>query len=682
MAKGRFNGAFALAALPANHGVFLMNRAMLLREKIARLPVILSNIGVTITQEGTSAYVRCDQTGKPTTVNLPYLADTASEELMDAIEGFLDHEVAHLLFTDFNLTSRSRKEGFGALHELLEDALVELQMGRRFPGSAANLSETGSFFLRRAVVPALHSEAAHDPSAVQGILMAPALRAWAGQLVYEEFMRPHWQKMRDVCAALGPLVHEIGQCKNTTDTYALAEKMAKALNAYDPSLMQSAPEEGAAGDSNGAEEPPDAGLSQEAASGQPGQRREPVGEGRRAARAAPPEQQSGLNRAPKFDAIEEDRDVSNGREGEAGQEGQPGQEGQASLDETLRGQGELGEGAEQLGRNSFSISSVNKMLENGFDQQLIQLISGHAVAANDTTPYRVYSTAQDTIEPLPVPDHPELENWLQELERKVLHLCGPMQKNLERLIAARSIATWQPARRSGRLHAASLSRLACDDARVFRKKIEGRSRDVAVELVVDCSGSMGGAKLYLATQAAYALSTVLGRLNIANEVIGFTTDEWDLCESPAFRAEQSQHAWVYARYESLYMPILKGYNERMTANVRNRFAWLPHSGILNYNVDGESVEIAARRLAQRRENGKILLVLSDGAPAAHGNDAMLEKHLKKVVKEIEQSGINVVGLGIHSTAVRHFYSKYLIVKDIEQLPTEVLKQLKELIILD
>jgi cobalamin biosynthesis protein CobT len=75
-----------------------------------------------------------------------------------------------------------------------------------------------------------------------------------------------------------------------------------------------------------------------------------------------------------------------------------------------------------------------------------------------------------------------------------------MQKSLERIIVARSMATWQPTQRSGRLHSASLARLACNDCRVFRKKIEGKSRDVALELVIDCSGSMGGARIHLANR--------------------------------------------------------------------------------------------------------------------------------------------------------------------------------------
>jgi cobaltochelatase CobT len=630
-----------------------MNRAMLLREKIAKLPVILSHTGVTITQEGTSAYVRCDPTGKPTLVNLPYIADNASEELMDAIEGFLDHEVAHLLFTDFNLTNQSRQEGFGALHGLLEDTRVEALMAKKFPGTGANLTETGRFYLRRAVKPAFNDAAhRHNRTAMQGILMAPALRAWGGQMVYEHFMRDYWYVMKDVRAALGALVTDIASCRTTADTYALAEKMAKALNAYDPELMPSPSEDGQDG-----RESEDEGQGEEHDGGSGGK-----------AAASKAGRQSGLEYAPKFDDMQE---------GQAGttnpDQAQPG--------EARRTPGH-GKPVKTSGRRFYK--NLDQHMQNAFDERLVELIGEQAVKATEKADYRVYSTQEDTIEPLHIPEDEDCDEYIRALESEVAHLCGPMQKNLERIIAARSIATWLPARRSGRLHAASLARLASNDARVFRKKVEGKSRDVAVELVVDCSGSMEGCKITLASQAAYALATVLGRLNIAHEVIGFTSrysDEWNDEDTP-FGQEVSQHQWEYARYCSLYMPILKGYNERMTANVRARFAYLPYSGILSENVDGECVEIAARRLSQRRETRKIMLVLSDGEPAADGDNEMLDAHLKKVVKEIEASGITVVGMGIDTNAVKYFYQKYLVIEDIDDLPSEVLKELKTLLIED
>lgn len=656
-----------------------MNRAMLLREKIGKLPVILSHTGARITQEGSSAFVKCDADGKPVLVNLPYLADDAPEELMDAIEGFLDHEVAHLMFTDFKLTKQSAEARFGTLHGWVEDTFVERQLAQRFPGCAANLTETGRFFLARGIAPALAmAQVAGDSQQVMAVLMAAALRAWAGQPIYEDFMHPYWSLLKNVTTALGALVDEVGLCQSTADTYRLAQKMHEVLRQLDPELFtEPAPQEGDQG-AQGGQQGNSPSSRQEARSpssssdsSQQGEAGDPQpGASAQAQNAAAGQAQQGqaqqdgpqhaFDRAPQFDAITQDN-VTGERREDAGV--QPGQDRPA--------------GDKEAGKATRFLSALEQAAHS-FDDQLMQLIGDYAEQSIEHSDYLVYSTSNDCIEPLKVPDTAYREEYLQELEQQVAALCGPMQKHLERIIVARSIAAWQPGRRSGRMHAANLSRLATGDDRVFRKKQEGLSRDVAVELVVDCSASMRHAgKIELAAQSAYALAMVLERLSIANEVIGFTTSRSD-CSDDA--VGEYRDTYRYSRTEALYLPILKGYHERMTADVRKRFAFLPRCGRMRNNVDGESVEIAARRLAARHEKGKIMLVLSDGYPHAEGNVNAQRYYLKKTVEQIETAGIKVVGLGIISDAVEHYYEKSIVVQELTDLPGEVLKQLKALIV--
>ena len=76
-------------------------RIAIMRQAIATVTQTLSGADVQVTQSGIEAWVRNDASGKPVQVNLPYLPDNADDALIDAIQGFLDHEVAHILFTDF-----------------------------------------------------------------------------------------------------------------------------------------------------------------------------------------------------------------------------------------------------------------------------------------------------------------------------------------------------------------------------------------------------------------------------------------------------------------------------------------------------------------------------------------------------------------------------------------------------
>ncbi|MFH4376904.1 cobalamin biosynthesis protein CobT, partial [Acinetobacter baumannii] len=93
-----------------------------------------------------------------------------------------------------------------------------------------------------------------------------------------------------------------------------------------------------------------------------------------------------------------------------------------------------------------------------------------------------------------------------------------------RAIQARSKSVWENGLKQGKLNSSSLARLASTgDCRIFRKRVESKTKDVAVSLVVDMSGSMCGSKIHTAAAASYALSNVLDRLKIPHEVICFTT---------------------------------------------------------------------------------------------------------------------------------------------------------------
>lgn len=82
----------------------LNKRIQILREAVVKLTQLLAQEGVTVTQRGHRAFVKSDsRTGKPVLVNIPSIPDDATEDLIIAIQGFIDHEVAHILFSDFKM---------------------------------------------------------------------------------------------------------------------------------------------------------------------------------------------------------------------------------------------------------------------------------------------------------------------------------------------------------------------------------------------------------------------------------------------------------------------------------------------------------------------------------------------------------------------------------------------------
>ena len=713
----------------------MSNRVIIMREATVRIVKMLAEKEVKVTQRGARAFVEYSHTGRPLRVNIPYIPDDASDELLDAIQGFMDHEVAHILFTDYRVLAAAKKAGVARLHNIVEDSFIERKMAQAFAGSGLNLRNVGQFFLKTYT----DKELAEKPELAEGLLFVPAVRAWAGQTVFIDYMADKWHLMEKVTAALGDAVKEVPNCATSQDCLDLTLKFRDLLEAAkpkhpkpepkedeEPSMTMKMPGKGTPGtdddetepdlDLSGDDDIPEMDVGRYTADDEErSEEIEPPAEAKSPAESDDvtlpdvaedgeplPEPTEGEDddlkivaeeetpdeapetpesEVPEMSEVDHDADVGTAAKDPKG-EGEAEWDGAG--DDELEGKGVAGgpdDGDDDLdeGGPSMLDELERKLGEKDYDDAIAEALTAKSVDDSKGADYLVYTTELDVIEPMDVGSHRGVwsESHLKMLTDTVDHMVGPLQKDLERAMAARSAATWSSGHRSGRLHPSALARLtAFNDDRVFRRKHINESKDVAVELLVDCSGSMTGSKIRTAAYAAYGLSCVLDRMGLANEVLGFTTQDALPAE---MRAEERRLGVRYARHETLYHPIIKSFNERMTSETKKRFAALPSVNWLSENVDGESIQIAAARLAQRREKRKILMVLSDGQPACPGDFRMLAQHLKKSVRDVERSGIDVIAIGIQSDAPRHFYSKYVLLSDVSELPNAVIGQIKGLL---
>lgn len=668
-------------------------RVLILRDAIVKITQIMAGTGIQVTQRGISAYVQSDATGKPILVNLPYLPDNATEELCEAIQGFLDHEVAHIFYSDFSLLGEAEKTGAKSVMNAIEDTRIERLMAKRFAGSAGNLATTGKFFLDEYIQPQMEeAAAAGDANKVLGLLMVPLLRAMSGQQVFKEFMANKMHIVKPIHDKIADLEDQIANAETTRDCLNLAQEITKRLKGEeDPEDNGDQPgqdKSGGAGSESGgkpqkgkgkgekpkskpapkpAPEPED---ESEEGEGAPPEDGEPEG--------TPPIPGEEPPAAPGEDDSEDEGDGSGApapgeededKDGEDGAAPAPGED-DAPPPEDDETEIDITDG--------LNWDAIDKEAANDFDAALSKVITQSTIDSAKTAPYLVYSKENDVIEPLHVGREYQ-PAMFTALAEAVEHMVGPLQKDLERAISARSASVWEAGLRRGRLNPSSLSRLASGDDRVFRKRHDSTSKDVAVSLVIDMSGSMGGQKINLAAQSAYALSQVLERLNISHEVICFTTREPHGNESQ-LRADEAKMGRRFTRAEGLYMPIIKDFKERTSSVIKSRFGWLPNTRCMQANVDGECVEIAARRLLARREKGKVMIVLSDGEPAGSCDRDVLMRHLKDTVTAVTKAGVNVVGIGIQSSAVSKFYPKHVVINNVSELPDRVMKELRHLLV--
>ena len=83
-------------------------RVIELREVVTKLVPLLAGKGLRVTQIGSNAYVRTNlRTRKPELVNIPMIPDNAQDDFIQAIQGFIDHEIAHVLLGHTDLTAHN-----------------------------------------------------------------------------------------------------------------------------------------------------------------------------------------------------------------------------------------------------------------------------------------------------------------------------------------------------------------------------------------------------------------------------------------------------------------------------------------------------------------------------------------------------------------------------------------------
>lgn len=742
------------------------NRVLILREAITRIIPMLTQRSVKVTQQGTQAYVSYNRrTLEIERVNLPYIPDDADDTLLDATQGFLDHEVGHILFTDQKIVLKAEKQHVHSLHNMIEDTFVERRMGEQFPGCGANLSKMHGFFLTEYI----DAQLKEKPEHAAAILMVVAIRAWAGQPAFVDYMSDKWELMKDVTDRLGKdFPGMVRNVKSSQDGLAVALEAKKRLEPKKPPVPApppppappeppSAPESsGEPGDPEDDEEAeasstsgdappededgdmptpgdmPELGDSPEPPQPSGEEIREPVSEpeeeeGDEPAPAGADEDPVGDEPADEDDEAEDDEpadepeaptgagqggtssddDSEDDGSGDEPGDGMPGgdaasgeedQDGNASGtepgDDAEDGDGGSGSGTQpgdgnpQEGtgepdgdpeRDLFQEIADAPVKE--FDEAAAEALSKRVLSATADSEYTIFTRDEDSIYTLEPPDGFE-QSLVTDMQTQVDHMIGPLQKDLQRAISARSASVWTGGHKRGRLHGASLARVLTGRDDVFRQKQINKAKDVAVELVVDMSGSMFSyGKIRVAAYTAYALASVLDSLSIPNEVIGFTTKDFSANTKRAMAEEYDKHGLRYSRTDALVMPIIKGFGERVTPEVRRRFALMANdTSLMNENIDGECVQIAHRRLMMQRSTRKVLMVLSDGKPACGGLSATLNSHLKEVVRQIERLGTDVVALGIIDDSVKEFYRNAIVMKKVEELPTLVMRELHRLLV--
>lgn len=188
---------------------------------------------------------------------------------------------------------------------------------------------------------------------------------------------------------------------------------------------------------------------------------------------------------------------------------------------------------------------------------------------------------------------PQLENMLTRQ-----HGLGA---KLRAYFKARARVRATPGYRTGTLDRARLPAARMGRTDVFRQTGDAQAVNAAVSILVDCSGSMYEENLLRAWTAALLTAEALDGIRVAVEIVGFSEVSGCTSANPYL---------VHGR--------TKRYDERYNeARVIERFRNDVFPYVSN-NADGENLAIAYHDILQRHEPKKVIIIMSDGAPAACG----------------------------------------------------------------
>lgn len=213
------------------------------------------------------------------------------------------------------------------------------------------------------------------------------------------------------------------------------------------------------------------------------------------------------------------------------------------------------------------------------------------------------------------------------------------------------------------------------------KKVEKEDCTLAVGLVIDQSGSMGGENCMYATQGAIAISRALDKLGAPIMVCGprdghyirtgyneeGQRDEEDMRQNGAdyYSYRNGPENVGYHRTQStVNIDLFKDWDERMNKALP-RFSQITACGGTPLS---DGIQFAMQELSERTERFRVIIVLTDGA-------ANCPAVVKRQIRLAKEAGITVIGVGIGggcSCVVEQFPANHIQIPNVKQLPKQLL----------
>jgi hypothetical protein len=242
--------------------------------------------------------------------------------------------------------------------------------------------------------------------------------------------------------------------------------------------------------------------------------------------------------------------------------------------------------------------------------------------------------------------------------QKIKRETASLRSRLTGLLQAKTLQRSHFKSSGNRISSSKIHRVAANDSRVFEARDIKRGKSTAVQIVLDVSGSMDWKNVIkIAADTCFAMALALESCNVP----------CDVCAFPAYESRRG------------YLPGV--------------FRILPFEGKLkayerNFGIDadgpdtplGEAIFWAKTNLLARKEDRKMMLVVTDGEPTylCHQPHRMSSEDFShKAIKSAEKSGIEMFGIGIHLNEVSKYFKNSIVINDVASFPQQLFKMLQK-----
>ncbi|MGV3466489.1 MAG: vWA domain-containing protein [Heyndrickxia sp.] len=267
-----------------------------------------------------------------------------------------------------------------------------------------------------------------------------------------------------------------------------------------------------------------------------------------------------------------------------------------------------------------------------------------------------------------VPKYDEIQAY-DKLKSNISAYQKKLQKIIEKILEHKRSFP-QTNMQYGRLSKKLLPYFIDNNPRMFYKKQEfSKEIDAVFTLLVDCSASMAD-KMSETKRGITLFHEALKSVHVVHEVVGFWEDT-----SEATKLKQPN-----------YFKTVIDFSSSMKKKTGPEIMQLQPE---EDNRDGYAIRHMTRKLMNRNEKQKFLLVFSDGEPAAFGyeQNGIVDTH--EAVLEARKRGIEVINIFLSNIPVsegqrnllRNIYGNFsIILSDVSELPNVIFPLLRKLLL--